>query len=550
MEFRGNWRGKSRLLLTGLLASVFAVVGLGAGNGGAASSAVSLSVTSSHPAWVGNQGYRYSLHVVVTNTGSTSSAPVVLQETVDSVEQILSTYAVNADPGIACTSVVGTTATCNVGALAPGASVDFGFDMQVNGSSTGQVNHSASVTDGTVSASESDSIPLRDASTSDLRWYFFGDSADAPGLETMSWHLYDDGPSAAANTTVEISVPAGVTISRLETTIGTCSIATKSCDLGGGAFSGPNITLGIVGPQNESITVSVLASTTSVDPDLSNNTNSVTFTTCCPPAGGGGGSGGGGGGAQLPFSFVSTLPHATASMHYSFSSVTGDTGPWNVTAVAGALPAGMNLSSSGVLAGAPYESGRYTFTLEATDPFSNAPPIRATFTLIVDPNQDFTTSSPGPSAKLVGRTILLAKRTKTSGCKRGVLPDRHCSPGAYYSKATKAVVCSPTFRTGTVRNVPDSEKHQVEVEYGMAPKTYGRTIEIDRIVSLELGGSNDIANLYPEPGSGPASYHVKDKLENKLHKLVCDGSMTLHEAQLGIARNWETLYKTVFDVAP
>ena len=112
------------------------------------------------------------------------------------------------------------------------------------------------------------------------------------------------------------------------------------------------------------------------------------------------------------------------------------------------------------------------------------------------------------------------------------------------------MLCSSTFRTGTIRNVPDSEKHQVEVEYGMAPKAYGRTIEIDHIISLEIGGSNDIANLYPEPGSGPASYHVKDKLENRLHKLVCDGSMTLHAAQMGIARNWKTLYKSVFQVAP
>jgi hypothetical protein len=30
------------------------------------------------------------------------------------------------------------------------------------------------------------------------------------------------------------------------------------------------------------------------------------------------------------------------------------------------------------------------------------------------------------------------------------------------------------------------------------PKKYGKTLEIDHIVSLELGGSNDIANLYPE----------------------------------------------------
>jgi hypothetical protein len=150
----------------------------------------------------------------------------------------------------------------------------------------------------------------------------------------------------------------------------------------------------------------------------------------------------------------------------------------------------------------------------------------------------------------VGHTVKLAVRAQRSSCIRGVLPDRQCSPGAFYSGLTKAVICSSSFRTSTIRNVPESEKHAVEVEYGMEPKSYGRTIEIDHIVSLELGGSNDIANLFPEPGSGPANYHVKDKLENRLHKLVCSGAITLHAAQEGIASNWETLYKNVFGVAP
>jgi hypothetical protein len=149
-----------------------------------------------------------------------------------------------------------------------------------------------------------------------------------------------------------------------------------------------------------------------------------------------------------------------------------------------------------------------------------------------------------------GYTVFLRRRTKGSGCKQGVLPDRRCSPGAYYSGFTKAVICAPSFRTGPIRSVPSSEKHAVEVEYGMAPKRYGRTIEIDRIVSLELGGSDDIANLYPEPGSGKASYHVKDKLENRLHAMVCAGQITLSAARRGIASNWETLYTRVFGTSP
>ncbi len=84
----------------------------------------------------------------------------------------------------------------------------------------------------------------------------------------------------------------------------------------------------------------------------------------------------------------------------------------------------------------------------------------------------------------------------------------------------------------------------------MPAGSYGRSIEIDHIVSLELGGSNDIANLFPEPGSGGANYHDKDRLENRLHRLVCAGQLSLRAVQRGIAANWETLYARVFDAAP
>jgi hypothetical protein len=161
-----------------------------------------------------------------------------------------------------------------------------------------------------------------------------------------------------------------------------------------------------------------------------------------------------------------------------------------------------------------------------------------------------STSTTLTGAVTVGHTVLLARHTKTTACKLGSNPDRACSPGAYYSGLTKTVICSSTFRTGTIRNVPETEKHAVESEYGMTPRSYGYTLEIDHIVSLELGGSNDIANLYPEKADADPGYHVKDKLENKLHDLVCSGSITLHAAQEGIASNWQTLYKRVFGVAP
>jgi hypothetical protein len=159
--------------------------------------------------------------------------------------------------------------------------------------------------------------------------------------------------------------------------------------------------------------------------------------------------------------------------------------------------------------------------------------------------------SPTAPAQLAeGTTVLLGARTQSSGCRRGQEPDRHCSPGAYYSGLTTSVICSPTFRTGTIRDVPESEKFAVEREYGMAARPYGHTIEIDHIVALELGGSNDIANLFPEPGSGAANYHVKDQVENRSHDMVCAGTLALGTARASMAADWEALYRRLFGVSP
>jgi Domain of unknown function DUF11/Putative Ig domain len=289
------------------------------------------------------------------------------------------------------------------------------------------------------------------------------------------------------------------------------------------------------------------------DPDTTNNAKSFAFLAASappppppppPPAPGPPG-----------FSFVTSLPHATADRPYSFATVVvqaGKQGPATASLIDGSLPAGMRVQADASLYGVPYQAGSYTFTIQANDGITNHWNVQQAYTLVVDEVKDVYAggSTDHPPATLVGTTILLAKRTNTSGCRRGPLPDRRCSPGAYYSKLTKKVVCASSFRTSKIRYVPDSVKHDVETEYGLTAKSYGSTLEIDAIVSLELGGSNDIANLYPERASPAPGFHVKDKLEAKLHDLVCAGSMTLRAAQIGIATNWRTLYKTVYGVTP
>jgi hypothetical protein len=154
------------------------------------------------------------------------------------------------------------------------------------------------------------------------------------------------------------------------------------------------------------------------------------------------------------------------------------------------------------------------------------------------------------AATQVRATVPLAPRSRTEACVLGANPDRRCSPGAYYRGLTKRVLCSPSFHTGDVRSVPDAEKHAVERAYGLEVKRYGSALEIDHIVSLELGGSNDIANLFPERADAHPGFRVKDALENKVHALVCSGAITLTAARHGIAENWQALYRRVFGVAP
>jgi len=134
-------------------------------------------------------------------------------------------------------------------------------------------------------------------------------------------------------------------------------------------------------------------------------------------------------------------------------------------------------------------------------------------------------------------TDTLGVRTQTSGCtlNNWPYPDYNCTPGAIIPTATKEVVCVSGY-TKTVRNVPDALNAQVYAEYNLVKVPYAN--EVDHLISLELGGSNDIANLWPEKYNDTYGARVKDRVENTLHAKVCSGEITLSEAQYQIAHNW------------
>jgi len=133
-------------------------------------------------------------------------------------------------------------------------------------------------------------------------------------------------------------------------------------------------------------------------------------------------------------------------------------------------------------------------------------------------------------------------------CTLGADPDRRCSPGVYYSKLTKSRICASDFRTGPIQYVTQSEKEDVESEYGLAPGHYGSTLEIDPHRVARTRRFERHCESVPREGERKPGYHVKDKLENKLHDLVCDGARTLSTVRRQIANDWQALYKSVFGV--
>jgi hypothetical protein len=141
-------------------------------------------------------------------------------------------------------------------------------------------------------------------------------------------------------------------------------------------------------------------------------------------------------------------------------------------------------------------------------------------------------------------TTSIGQRTKTSNCVSvNALPDSACTPGAILPDATSDQICQSGY-SSTVRNVPDALKNEVYSEYGITSHAPGQ-YEVDHFISLELGGSNDIANLWPEPAEPRPGFHEKDKVENYLHDQVCSGKMSLQDAQLQIATNWLKIYEGI-----
>jgi hypothetical protein len=159
-------------------------------------------------------------------------------------------------------------------------------------------------------------------------------------------------------------------------------------------------------------------------------------------------------------------------------------------------------------------------------------------------------AQPSPTAS-VSPTVtqsVLGQTTKTTGCTvTNGLPDTACTPGGIDPKVTQdniqSTICVSGYSSGVrpAESVTNKIKKERLLAYGDSDSM--SDYELDHLVSLELGGCPDcVANLWPEPYNIPLGARQKDTVENYLHKQVCNGAMSLHDAQEAVATDWESVY--------
>lgn len=150
-----------------------------------------------------------------------------------------------------------------------------------------------------------------------------------------------------------------------------------------------------------------------------------------------------------------------------------------------------------------------------------------------------------------GMSLLLALLVLPgSAWAQSSLPDPTRTPGRVNPMVTQDNIGTTICRRGWTRTmrppeaVTENLKRAQVAAFGYVDRRLP-DYEEDHLIPLELGGApDDPANLWPQPrhpadGWGAA---LKDRLERRLHFLVCHGRLSLRVAQHAIAQNWEEAY--------
>jgi hypothetical protein len=122
------------------------------------------------------------------------------------------------------------------------------------------------------------------------------------------------------------------------------------------------------------------------------------------------------------------------------------------------------------------------------------------------------------------------------------LPKPELTPGAVFKGVGAVEICDLYYTQG-VRQPRFNAKVDAFARYGV--NIHDRDLfELDHLVPISLGGSNEPTNLWPEPYDPAAGAQAKNLLERQLRGLVCSDELSLADAQHAVATDWWLAYGT------
>jgi hypothetical protein len=118
------------------------------------------------------------------------------------------------------------------------------------------------------------------------------------------------------------------------------------------------------------------------------------------------------------------------------------------------------------------------------------------------------------------------------------LPIKLNTPGKA-SRVSKEEVCAPDYAS-KVKPIKKWQSDQALRAYGLREDS---SREVVRLIPATLGGTNDPENLWPISEAKDFGAPQKKALDEKLHQMVCSGSMELKAAQEEVKKDWVDAYK-------
>ena len=282
------------------------------------------------------------------------------------------------------------------------------------------------------------------------------DPGPAGGIFTYTLRVDNNGPNGAFGVTLSDTLPVGSSFVDVNTTAGSCNQAGGSvnCSLGDIPFNtNRTVTIRVRLPSAGVWTNTATASSTTADPNTSNNVNSVQDTTATQAA-------------DLALTATPSLANVTAGQNYSYALQVANQGPNDATGsqrISFTVPAGSSVTA------AP-SGGGWTCTPSAGYPLASGASVACTRSATLA-NGATTTVLTMPAVSHVNGTVTAAFAVA------GIKPDASAMPDGDSSNNTVSVNVTSTSGADVqiTKTVPAGSNVGLgsDVTYALTPRLNG-----------------------------------------------------------------------------